>query len=61
MKNTIRLSKVFTPPLQKLPQLAKAAGVKKLVLTHFSPRYEETTDLVQEAKTIHNNVEAAEI
>jgi ribonuclease Z len=41
-------------------QLAKAAGVKKLVLTHFSPRYEETTHLVQEAKTIHKNVEAAE-
>ena len=41
-------------------QLAKASGVKKLVLTHFSPRYEETTQLVQQARTIHDNVEAAE-
>jgi ribonuclease Z len=41
-------------------QLAKASGVKKLVLTHFSPRYEETVQLVQQARTIHDNVEAAE-
>jgi ribonuclease Z len=41
-------------------QLAKASGAKKLVLTHFSPRYEETTQLVQQARTIHDNVEAAE-
>jgi len=41
-------------------QLAKASGVKKLVLTHFSPRYQEITYLVQQARTIHDNVEAAE-
>jgi ribonuclease Z len=41
-------------------QLAKASGVKKLFLTHFSPRYEGTTQLVQQARTIHDNVEAAE-
>lgn len=40
--------------------LAKQALVKKLFLTHFSARYEETTTLVAEASAIHEKVEAAE-
>lgn len=40
--------------------LANGAGVKKLLLTHFSARYKDTNQLVSEASTIHNNVEAAE-
>jgi ribonuclease Z len=40
--------------------LAKQAEVKKLYLTHFSARYDETTALVAEAAAIHGNVEAAE-
>ncbi len=40
--------------------LAKQAGVKKLFLTHFSARYDETSSLVKEASIIHPNVEAAE-
>jgi ribonuclease Z len=40
--------------------LAKKARVKRLFLTHFSARYDETFALVQEAATIHGNVEAAE-
>jgi ribonuclease Z len=40
--------------------IAKEACVKKLFLTHFSARYDETSLLVNEAKAIHGNVEAAE-
>ncbi|WP_415282954.1 ribonuclease Z [Candidatus Nitrososphaera sp. FF02] len=40
--------------------LAKKARAKKLFLTHFSARYEETSSLVKEASAIHKDVEAAE-
>ena len=40
--------------------LAKQAGVKRLYLTHFSARYDETSALVREASLIHPNVQAAE-
>ena len=40
--------------------IAKKAQVDKLLLTHFSARYNETSLLVKEASAIHNNVEAAE-
>ena len=40
--------------------IAKKAQVDKLLLTHFSARYDETSLLVKEASAIHNNVDAAE-
>jgi ribonuclease Z len=40
--------------------IAKKAEVDKLLLTHFSSRYDETSLLVKEASAIHYNVEAAE-
>jgi ribonuclease Z len=40
--------------------LAAKANVKKLVLTHFSARYEDVDVLVKEASEIHPNVVAAE-
>jgi ribonuclease Z len=40
--------------------IAKKAEVDKLLLTHFSARYDEASLLVKEASAIHNNVEAAE-
>jgi ribonuclease Z len=41
-------------------ELASKAGVKLLVLTHFSARYMDTSILVKEASSIHGNVIAAE-
>ena len=38
---------------------AKKAGVKKLVLTHFSRRYTDVSPLVKEAKKVFRNTEAA--
>ena len=40
--------------------IAKESKVNKLILTHFSARYDDTFELVNEAKLIHDNVEAAE-
>jgi ribonuclease Z len=40
--------------------LAKASNTKKLLLTHFSARYDETCQLINEALAIFGNVEAAE-
>jgi ribonuclease Z len=40
--------------------IAKESKVSKLILTHFSARYDDTSQLVNEAKLIHDNVEAAE-
>src|SRR5215212_1509955 len=39
--------------------IAQKAEVDKLLLTHFSARYDETSLLVKEASAIHYNVEAA--
>ena len=40
-------------------ELAKRARVSHLILTHFSARYEDVEELVNEAKTIHDSVIAA--
>jgi ribonuclease Z len=40
-------------------ELASKARVGNLILTHFSARYEDVDDLVNEAKTIHGSVTAA--
>jgi ribonuclease Z len=40
--------------------IAKKAEVDKLLLTHFSARYDQTSLLMKEASAIHYNVEAAE-
>lgn len=40
-------------------QIAHAANVKKLVLTHFSQRYKDTTEILENAKDIFPNTTAA--
>lgn len=39
--------------------IAKEAGVKKLVLTHFSPRYKSVAHIRHEAKKVFKNVSCA--
>jgi len=41
-------------------QIARKAEVKKLILTHYSPRYRDLAPFVQEAQTIFPNVETAD-
>lgn len=41
-------------------EMAKAAGVDKLILTHFSARYQDSEAFAREAKTIFPNTFAAE-
>ena len=40
-------------------QIASRAGVKKLVLTHFSARYKNTSELEEDARTAFDNVISA--
>ncbi len=41
-------------------EIAKAAGAKQLVLTHFSARYQDSEDFAKEARTVFPNSHAAE-
>ncbi len=49
----------FHSTAKEAAELAKRARVSNLILTHFSARYEDTEELVNEAKTIHDSVIAA--
>ncbi len=49
----------FHSTAKEAAEIAKKANVANLVLTHFSARYDDVQELVQEAKTIHGSVIAA--
>jgi ribonuclease Z len=49
----------FHSTAKEAAELAKKARVSNLILTHFSARYEDVDELVNEAKTIHGSVIAA--
>lgn len=41
-------------------EIARRAGVEKLILGHFSARYKDVSGLVKEARSVFQNTEAAE-
>lgn len=45
---------------QQAAQIAKAAEVKKLVIGHYSSRYDDETVLLNEAKSVFENTELAQ-
>ena len=49
----------FHSTAKEAAELAKKTRVSNLILTHFSARYEDVDELVNEAKTIHGSVIAA--
>ena len=59
--NTLRdkAKENFHSTAKEAAELAKRARVSNLILTHFSARYEDVEELVNEAKTIHGSVIAA--
>jgi len=50
----------FHSTSREAAELAKNANVSNLILTHFSARYSDDSSLVEEAKTIHDSVIAAQ-
>ncbi len=45
---------------EQAAKIAKSANVKKLILGHFSSRYKDVTPIIEEAKKIFKNTQAAE-
>ena len=46
--------------LKKAAQVAKEAGVRTLVLTHYSPRYDDLAPILADAKAVFEDTVAAE-
>ena len=55
-----RAKETFHSTAKEAALLAKDANVSNLILTHFSTRYNDESVLVDEAKTIHGSVIAAQ-
>ena len=55
-----RAAEVGHSTARQAAEVARDAGAERLLLTHFSARYNETAGLVAEAKAVFPNTEAAE-
>lgn len=55
-----RSKETFHSTAEDAARIAEAAGAEKLVIGHFSARYKDITPLLEEARSIFANTEAAE-
>lgn len=51
--------KYFHMTASQAAEIANGSGAKKLILTHFSARYKDMIEILEEAKTYFNNVVCA--
>lgn len=54
-----RAAETYHTTAREAAQLAKNANARNLVLTHFSARYRDESELLSEARTVHDSVIAA--
>lgn len=54
-----RAKRTFHSTARQAAEIARQANVKKLIIGHFSSRYEELEELLSEAKTVFPNTELA--
>jgi ribonuclease Z len=56
-----RARETFHTTARQAATIAQQAGVKQLVIGHFSARYEDETPLIEEARTVFaNTIQAKE-
>jgi len=55
-----RAAETFHSTAEEAARIALAANAKKLIIGHFSSRYKDITPLLEEARNIFPNTEAAE-
>ena len=58
-KEKVRSAHTFHTTTRQAATLAKQAGVKKLIIGHFSARYKELDEVLEEAKSIFPNTALA--
>lgn len=56
---SVRAKETFHSTARQAAEIAKAANVKKLIIGHFSSRYNELDELLNEAKAVFPNTELA--
>lgn len=59
-KHRARAAETGHSTARQAAEVARRAGARRLLLTHFSARYESAAPLVEEARAVFENTEAAE-